>query len=77
MPRNIIDNIPIQLVDVVDDEEGEKDKREEIEARDERRDETGSQLSVCVRMMMDGGLIPGLFILVTHRGKERRKRSGL
>ena len=53
MPRNIIDNIPIQLVDVVDDEEGEKDKREEIEARDERRDETGSQLSVCVRMMMD------------------------
>ena len=52
MPRNIIDNIPIQLVDVVDDEEGEKDKREEIEAKT-RRDETGSQLSVCVRMMMD------------------------
>ena len=40
MPRNIIDNIPIQLVDVVDDEEGEKDKREEIreiETRDETR----------------------------------------
>ena len=55
MPRNIIDNIPIQLVDVVDDEVEEKKKREEIEARDrdERRDETGSQLIVCVRMMMD------------------------
>ena len=40
MPRNIIDNIPIQLVDVVDDEVEEKQKREEIreiETRDETR----------------------------------------
>ena len=40
MPRNIIDNIPIQLVDVVDDEVEEKKKREEIreiETRDETR----------------------------------------
>ena len=43
MPRNIIDNIPIQLVDVVDDEEGEKDKREEI--RRETRDETRRAVS--------------------------------
>ena len=40
MPRNIIDNIPIQLVDVIDDEVEEKKKREEIreiEMRDETR----------------------------------------
>ena len=40
MPRNIIDNIPIQLVDVVDDEVEETKKREEIreiETRDETR----------------------------------------